>query len=89
MYRTLVLAAALGALALPAAAATAIKIDVTGLDAKAAHAKIYEAAQQACRIELQDASSLVQFYVRADCVRDAVNRADAEWTSLSGRLASR
>jgi UrcA family protein len=91
MYRTLVLASALGALALPAAAATTLKVNIAGLDAKAAHAKIVRAAEMACTTELSDASPYEQVYARTACVRDAVAEAEAKIASAGGdpRLAAR
>jgi hypothetical protein len=88
MFRTLVLAAALGALALPAVAGTAVTVNVVGLDGKAAHAVIYHAAQQACRVELSDETQQVQFYNRPACISSAVTTAEAKLASLRG-LASR
>ncbi len=76
MLRTLVLAAALGAMALPAAAATTVTINVNGLDGKAAHAVITRAAKDACQVELRGSSPFAQYYLRADCINTAV--ADAE-----------
>jgi UrcA family protein len=89
MLRTTLLAAVLGAMALPAFADTTVKINVSGLDAKAAQAKIYEAAQKACRIELSDSTALVQYYNRPDCIAKAVNHADASLARAGNRLASR
>jgi hypothetical protein len=89
MLRTIVLAAALGAMALPAFADTSVKINVAGLDAKAAQAKIYLAAQKACRIELSDSTALVQYYNRPDCIAKAVTRADASLAAEGNRMASR
>ena len=77
MYRTLLLATAVAALALPAAAATGIKINIDGLDVKAARAAILHAAQAACRIELSDELPLEVFYDRPECLSDAIGRAEA------------
>ena len=88
MFRTLAFAAALGALALPAVAGTAVTVNVIGLDSKAAHAVIYHAAQQVCRAELSDESQLVQFYKRPACISSAVTTAEAKLASMRG-LASR
>jgi len=88
MFRTLALAAALGALALPAFASTAVTVNVVGLDSKAAHTVIYHAAQQACRVELADESQQVQFYNRPACISSAIATAEAKLASLRG-LASR
>jgi hypothetical protein len=80
MVRTLLLATALGALALPAFAETSIKVDLTGLDAKATHVAILRAAQTACRVELHDESDLELFYDRPDCLNEAIDRAEASLT---------
>jgi hypothetical protein len=88
MFRTLTLAAALGALALPATAATTVTVSVVGLDSKAAHAVIFHAAQQACRTELSGESDLVKFYARPTCISDAVTTAETKLASMRG-LASR
>jgi len=88
MFRKFVLAAAFAAIALPAAAHTEVKVSLAGLDAKAAHAAIVQAAQAACRQELAGESSLVQFYNRADCVNAAVARAETTYSNARG-LASR
>ena len=49
MFRKLALAAAVAAFAVPAFAATQVTINVTGLDAKSAHAVIVQAAEKACQ----------------------------------------
>lgn len=83
MVRTLLLATALGALALPAFAETSVKVDLTGLDAKAAHTAILHAAQTACRIELSGESDLELFYNRPDCLNDAIDRTEASLTATA------
>jgi hypothetical protein len=88
MFRKLALAAAVAAFAVPAFAATQVTINVTGLDAKSAHAVIVQAAEKACRTELADQSGLAQFYTHAECVNAAVNEAEAKYASMRG-LASR
>jgi UrcA family protein len=88
MFRTIVLAAALGALALPAAAES-VKVNIAGLDSRQAHAKILAAAQTVCRAVLRDHTSLAQFYERPDCIREAVARAETELASRDSRFASR
>jgi hypothetical protein len=88
MFRKLVLAAAFAAIALPAAAHTEVKVSLVGLDAKAAHAAIVQAAQAACREELAGESTLVQFYTRPDCVNTAVAKAETTYSNMRG-LASR
>jgi len=88
MYRTIALAAALGALALPAAAAS-ITVNIAGLDAKHAHEKIVAAAQAVCREALDGHTSLAQFYERPDCIAEAVAHAETELASRDSRFASR
>ena len=88
MFRKLALAAAVAAFAVPAFAGTAVTVNVAGLDAKAAHAVILQAAQKACRAELADQSMLVRFYVHSECITDTVNEAEAKFASMRG-LASR
>ena len=85
MFRTLLLAAALGAMALPAAAGTSVTVDISGLDANATHTAIVRAAQAACRAELSGETSLVVFYNRPECLNDAIGRAEA---SLPAATAS-
>jgi hypothetical protein len=87
MFRKLALAVALAAIALPAAAHTEVKVSLAGLDAKAAHAVILQAAQAACRAELADQSSLVQFYARPDCIDAAVAKAETSYSSMRGLAA--
>lgn len=84
MYRKLILAAALGALASPALAATQVIVNVAGLDDRAAHAVIVRAAQTACRAELAGSTDLVKFYVRPDCVSVAVADAEARLAAMRG-----
>lgn len=88
MFRTIALAAALGAVALPAFAATHVTVNVSGLDAKAAHAVIFHAAQAACRTELADESALVRTYAWSDCLHDAIAGAETKLATLRG-FASR
>jgi hypothetical protein len=88
MFRKLSLAAVLAAVAFPAFADTTVKVNVAGLDAKAAHALIYRAAQEACRIELSGETSLVQFYNRPICLRAAIAKAETDYSAMQG-LASR
>ena len=88
MFRKLALAAAVAAFAVPAFAGTAVTVNVAGLDAKAAHAVILQAAQKACRSELADQSALVRFYTHSECITDTVNEAEAKFASMRG-LASR
>ena len=88
MFCKLAAAAMLAAIALPAAAHTAIKVNVAGMDAKAVHDAIVQAAQTACRAELADQSTLVQFYDRAGCIDAAVAKAETTYSNSRG-LASR
>ena len=88
MLRKFAIAAAIAAFAAPAMAGTQVTVNVAGLDAKAAHAAIVHAAQQACRAELANETSLVVFYTHADCISAAVASAEARYASMQG-LASR
>jgi hypothetical protein len=88
MFRTIALAAILGAVALPALAATQVTVNVSGLDARAAHAVIFHAAQTACRTELAGDSSLLRSYEWSDCIHDAVSTAETKLATMRG-LASR
>jgi hypothetical protein len=88
MFRKLALAATIAAFAVPAFADSQVTVHVAGLDAKAAHAVIVQAAQQACRAELANQSTLVKFYTHAECITDTVNTAEAKYASMRG-LASR
>ena len=88
MFRSFALAAALGAVALPAFAGTAVTINMAGLDAKAAHAAIVHAAQAACRTELADETTIVQYYARPECVHGAVVTAETKYSAMRS-LASR
>lgn len=86
MLRSFVLAAVLGSLALPAAAAS-VKVNVAGLDTKAAHAKIVRAAQEACNAVLQD-SAIARYYEMPPCIDDAVAAAEAKYAANDHRLAN-
>jgi hypothetical protein len=89
MLRTLTLAGAVAALALPAFAAPAqVKIDTAKLDAPAVHKAIAEAARQACFAEYADQTTLVAFYTRPDCVRRTMAKAESDYAAMRG-LASR
>ena len=89
MLRTLALAGAVAALALPAFASPAqVKIDVAKLDAPAVHKAIAQAARQACFAEYADQTTLVSFYARPDCVRRTVAKAESDYAAMRG-LASR
>ena len=82
MLRTLTIAALLAAsatgLAQPAAAETTVKVDVAGLTAPVAHARIVEAARAACRTELRDPTTFDQYYQWTGCVHAAVATAESQ-----------
>jgi UrcA family protein len=86
MFRTLAFAAALGALALPAAAAS-VKINIAGLDAKTAHAHIVRAAQAACSAALNE-SPVVRYYDMGPCIDDAVAATEAKLAANEHHYAS-
>ncbi len=92
MLRTLSLAAlgavSAAALALPAAAETAVKVDVTGLPAPAAHAKIVEAAKAACRVELRNSTTFEQYYQWSGCIHEAVASAQSQLNAASAAATS-
>jgi gamma-glutamyl phosphate reductase len=88
MIRKLVLAAALGAMAFPACAGPQVTINVAGLESKSVHVAILRAAQAACREALADETTLVQFYVRPECLDQAIAQAEAKYAMMHG-LASR
>ena len=87
MFRTLVLAGAAAALALPASAATQVTINVAKLDAPAAHKAIASAAKQACSAEFVTTSGLVRFYGQPECVAHTLAKAESDYASM--HLASR
>jgi hypothetical protein len=82
MLRTLsvaaVLAASVTAFALPAAADTTVKVDVTGLPAPQAHARIVQAAKTACRIEFRNSTTFEQYYQWSGCINDSVATAESQ-----------
>jgi UrcA family protein len=86
MLRSLAIAAAFAAVALPAAAAS-VRVDITGLDRAAAHAKIEKAAAQVCRVALSDETPLVQYYEHDACVTEAVSAAEAKLPETNHRFA--
>jgi UrcA family protein len=86
MFRALAIAAAVSAAALPAAAES-VTVNVNGLDAKAAHAKIVRAAEQACSAVLQD-GAVVRYYEMSLCVSDAVAAAEAKFAANDHRFAA-
>jgi UrcA family protein len=89
MLRTLSLAALAAALALPAAAETTVKVDVTGLDAPATHARIVKAAKAACRVELRNSTSFDQYIQWNGCINDAVAHAEADLKSQQASAGGR
>ena len=89
MLRTLALAGAVAALALPAFAAPAkVTINVAKLDTASAHKAILEAAREACFNEFATETSTVTFYARPDCMRRTVAKAETDYAAMRG-LASR
>jgi hypothetical protein len=89
MFRTLALASAVAALALPAVAGTtSVTINVAKLDAPAVHQAIARAAKQTCTAQFADSSALVRFYATPDCVSHTVATAEAKYAAMRG-LASR
>jgi hypothetical protein len=88
MFRTLAIVAALSAAALPAAAES-VTVNIAGLDAKTAHAKIVRAAEQACGAVLQSEDAVVRYYGMPSCVSDAVSATEAKMAAASDhRFAS-
>jgi hypothetical protein len=83
--RAIVLAAVLGAMALPAAAAS-VKVNVAGVDSKTAHARIVRAAETACSAALADEPQ--RFYVISSCIDETVASTEAKYAANTGRLAS-
>ena len=86
MFRTIAVAATIGALALPACAAS-VTVNIAGLDAKAAHARIVRAAEAACSAALQD-SAIVRYYEMTPCIDDAVAAAEAKFAANDHHYAS-
>ena len=92
MFRTLAIAAVLSVAAvMPAVAATTVTVNVSGQDAKAAHATIVHAAKAACSAELRDASTFEQYYLWSDCLTSAVARAEVslEATKVAAATSTR
>ena len=88
MFRSLAIAAAVSVVAALPAAAESVTVNVAGLDAKAAHAKILRAAEQACSVVLQD-GAVARYYEMPSCVSDAVSAAEAKIASANDhRFAS-
>ncbi len=88
MFRTLALAALVGAVAAPAFAGTEVTINVAKLDAPAVHKAIARAARQTCAAEFADSSALVRFYAAPECVSHTLAKAEASYAAMRG-LASR
>jgi hypothetical protein len=86
MFRTLVLAAVLGTFAASANAAS-VKVNVAGLDSKAAHTKIVHAAEAACNAVLQE-SAIDRYYGMSPCVTDAVAAAEARFAANEHHFAA-
>jgi UrcA family protein len=88
MYRKLILAAAVAALAAPALAQTTVKVSVAGLDAKAARARIWNAAKVACRAEQAGLPDALKVYTYMPCVEKAAANAEKSATMLDRDTAS-
>ncbi len=86
MLRSLAIAAAFAAVALPAAAAS-VSVDVSGLDTVAAHAKIEQAAVEACRVAMNEESPIAQYYDHDSCVTEAVSAAESKLAESNHTLA--
>jgi hypothetical protein len=82
--RAITLAAALGALAFPAAAAS-VKVNITGLDSKAAHAQIVRAAATVCSAALADQP--LRYYAIGACIDQAVATTEAKFAANDHRYA--
>jgi hypothetical protein len=74
MIRSIVIGLALGALALPAAAAS-VTVDIKS-DPQTVHARIAEAASSVCSVEYQGASVLEKYYAEPQCVSEATAAAE-------------
>ncbi len=86
MLKSLVIAAALAATALPTFAAS-VTVNISGLDAKAAHAKIEKAAEAACRMAMSEESPVAQYYDHAACVTDAISTAETKLAESNRTMA--
>ena len=82
--RAISLAAALGALAFPAAAAS-VKVNINGLDAKAAHTQIVRAAATVCSAALADQP--LRYYAVGSCITEAVAATEAKFAANEHRYA--
>jgi hypothetical protein len=79
------LTAVLAASALPAAAAS-VKVNVAGLDARAAHAQIVRAAETVCSSALADQT--LRYYSMSSCIDETVAAAEAKYASNAHRYAA-
>lgn len=89
MIRKSIIAAAFGLVTFGALSANAasVTVNVGNLDAKAAHAKIVEAAAQACREEFNAASPLEAHYGLSACIADTTEAAEAQLAARHKTLA--
>jgi UrcA family protein len=83
--RAFALVGALAVLASPAAA-DSLKVNVSGLDAKTAHARIVQAAEQVCGGVLADEP--LRLFVYTSCVDDAVAATEAKLAANERHLAA-
>jgi UrcA family protein len=83
--RALALVGALAALASPAAAES-VKVNVAGLDAKTAHARIVQAAETVCSAVLADEP--LRLFVFNGCVNETVAATEAKFAANERHLAS-
>ena len=81
-FRAIALASALGGLALPAAAAS-VKVNVAGLDAKAAHVQIVRAAEAVCSSALADQT--LRYYSMSSCIDETVAATEAKFAANDHR----
>ncbi len=91
MIRKSIIAAAFGIVTFGATAmaanAASVTVNVGNLDAKAAHAKIVEAAGEACRQEVNMNSPLEAHYSLPACIADTTEAAEAELAARHKTLA--
>jgi hypothetical protein len=79
------LTAVLAASALPASAAS-VKVNLAGLDAKAAHAQIARAAETACSSALADQT--LRYFSMSSCIDETIASAEAKFASNARRFAA-
>jgi UrcA family protein len=89
MLRTLSIAALGAALSLPAAAETTVKVDVTGLAAPAAHARIVRAAKAACQAELRNTAWFDWYIQWNGCINDAIAHAESDLKTQQASVGGR